>query len=60
MKDYGKNIGSHPYPENIFKDKNGEIKYIEGGLQQGEDLDKILEHFKLIIDELLLPAHAHK
>ena len=48
-----KQIGSKPYPENIFIDKNGIIRYIEGGLGENKDLDLILRHFESIIKELL-------
>ncbi len=56
IKDYIKKIGSYPYPENIFVDRNGIIRYIEGGLSHGEDLEKIIKHFELILEELLSPT----
>ena len=55
IEDYLKYIGSYPYPETIFIDRNGTIKYIEGGLPHGEDLDLVIKHFESIIDELLIP-----
>jgi thiol-disulfide isomerase/thioredoxin len=55
---YLKYIGSYPYPENIFIDRNGTIKYIEVGLPPAEDLDLVIKHFASIIDELLLPTKA--
>lgn len=55
-EDYLKYIGSYPYPENIFIDRDGTIKYIEGGLPSNEDLDLVIKHFESIIDELLLPT----
>lgn len=55
-EDYLKYIGSYPYPENIFIDRNGTIKYIEGGLPDAWDLDLVIKHFESIIDELLLPT----
>jgi len=48
-----KTIGSQPYPENIFIDKNGVIRYIEGGLGDGTDFDKVLKYFESILKELL-------
>jgi thiol-disulfide isomerase/thioredoxin len=48
-----KQIGSKPYPENIFIDKNGIIRYIEGGLGEATDFDRVLKYFESIIKELL-------
>jgi thiol-disulfide isomerase/thioredoxin len=55
-EDYLEYIGSYPYPENIFIDRDGTIKYIEGGLPHDVDLDLAIKHFASIIDELLLPV----
>ncbi|WP_232764045.1 TlpA family protein disulfide reductase [Salegentibacter salinarum] len=46
-RDFIGTIKSYPYPENIFIDKNGVIKYIEQGAS--------VRHFESIIDELLEP-----
>jgi thiol-disulfide isomerase/thioredoxin len=48
-------IGTKPYPENIFTDKFGNITHIERGLPYNEnsDMDVVLEHFESIIEELL-------
>lgn len=48
-------IGSYPYPENIFIDKNGYITNIEGGLPAHKDLDvdTSIEYFESIIKKLL-------
>lgn len=51
--DFIKQIGSKPYPENIFIDRNGNIRYIEGGLSDSKDFDMVLEHFESILKELL-------
>lgn len=55
VNDFIKQIGSKPYPENIFIDRNGNIRYIEGGLGASKELDMVLGHFESIIEELLLP-----
>lgn len=47
-------IGTKPYPENIFIDKNGFIKYIEGGIGSGDNLNSVIEHFETILEELII------
>lgn len=59
-EDFIKKIGSYPYPENIFIDRNGIIRYIEGGLPPSENLDLVIKHFESIIDELLLQTRVNK
>ncbi|MBK6979928.1 MAG: TlpA family protein disulfide reductase [Cytophagaceae bacterium] len=49
-------IGTKPYPENIFIDKDGFIRNIEGGLGKNEDLDLETKYFGSIIEKLLLPT----
>jgi thiol-disulfide isomerase/thioredoxin len=44
-------IATKPYPENIFIDKNGVIKYIEGGI--GNDLNLVIDHFGKILEKLI-------
>lgn len=56
VNDFIKEIGSKPYPENIFLDRNGVIRNVEGGLGDSKDFDIILEYFESIIQKLLLPA----
>lgn len=56
VDDFIKGIGSKPYPENIFIDRNGVIRNIEGGLGVSKDFDMILKHFESLIEELLLPS----
>lgn len=56
MRSYIKSIESYPYPESIFLDRNGTIRYVEGVLPHGEDLDSVVVHFESIIKELLLPV----
>ncbi|MGB3585912.1 MAG: TlpA disulfide reductase family protein, partial [Tunicatimonas sp.] len=46
-------ISTKPYPENIFIDKNGFIKYIEGGIGSGENLHLVIGHFENILEELI-------
>ena len=46
-------IATKPYPENIFIDKNGVIKYIEGGIGSGDNLNLVIEHFEKILEELV-------
>jgi len=55
VESFIKKIGSYPYPENIFIDKNGYITHIEDGLPHHEDMDlnKSIEHYELILDKLL-------
>lgn len=47
-------IGTKPYPENIFIDRNGFIRNIEGGLAKNDDLDLVTKYFESIIEKLLL------
>lgn len=53
VDDFIKEIGSYPYPENIFIDKNGYITNIEGGIPHSENLDLSIEYFERIIKKLL-------
>ena len=55
VENFIKKIGSYPYPENIFIDKNGYITNIEGGLPYHKDMDVNLsiEYFESIINKLL-------
>jgi thiol-disulfide isomerase/thioredoxin len=46
VEEFIKYIGTKPYPENIFIDKQGHIKYIEGGV-------RTIQQFEDIIDELI-------
>jgi thiol-disulfide isomerase/thioredoxin len=46
-------IGSFPYPENIFIDKNGYITNIEGGIPHSENVDLSIQYFERIIKKLL-------
>jgi thiol-disulfide isomerase/thioredoxin len=50
-----KEIGSYPYPENIFIDKEGYIRNIEGPLPSDKDIDINLsiEYFEEIIKKLM-------
>ena len=48
-----KEIATKPYPENIFVDKNGTIRYIEGGLGSGDNLDLVIDYFEKILQELI-------
>lgn len=52
-KEFIKVIATKPYPENIFIDKNGIIKYIEGGIGSGDNLNLVIEHFEKILEELI-------
>lgn len=53
-------IGTKPYPENIFINRDGFIQNIEGGLSNNEDLDLVTKYFDSIIEKLLLPIqHAN-
>lgn len=52
--DYVKRIGSEEYPQNIFIDKQGVLRYIKGGIsfvKKGEIDDG--KEFEIIIMELL-------
>jgi thiol-disulfide isomerase/thioredoxin len=55
VKEYIKKIGSYPYPETIFIDKEGYIRNIEGPLPSHKDMDvnKSIEYFEEIIKKLL-------
>lgn len=55
VENYIKEIGSYPYPENIFIDKEGFIKNIEGPLpnHNDKDLDKSIEYYEQILQKLL-------
>lgn len=46
-------IESYPYPENIFIDRFGTIRYVEGALGNMDDLDLSIKHFEMIIQDLL-------
>jgi thiol-disulfide isomerase/thioredoxin len=48
-----KQIGTKPYPENIFINKNGRIEYIENGLDDREDLDSVIPYFESLLKKLL-------
>lgn len=51
--EYIKNIGTSPYPENIFISKVGEIVYIEGGIPYNSDDKSNLQYFESLIEKLL-------
>jgi len=51
--EYIKNIGTSPYPENIFISKDGEIVYIEGGIPYKSDDKSNLQYFESLIEKLL-------
>lgn len=53
-----KEIGSKPYPENIFISKEGEIRYIEGGLSHNVELDVAIKHFESLLENLLNEYHT--
>jgi|TARA_B110000240_G_scaffold192574_1_gene236960 thiol-disulfide isomerase/thioredoxin len=55
VKEYIKEIGSYPYPETIFIDKEGYIRNIEGPLpsHKGMDVNISIEYFENIIKKLL-------
>lgn len=55
VRNFIKEIGSYPYPENIFIDKEGYIRNIEGPLPSDKDanLNLSIEYFEEIIKELL-------
>lgn len=46
-------ISTSPYPENIFVGKDGKIRYIEKGIPVGGNIEKSIEYFSLIIEDLL-------
>jgi thiol-disulfide isomerase/thioredoxin len=49
-------IGSKPYPENIFINRDGFIQNIEGGLGNEAGLELVTKYFDSIIEKLLLPT----
>ena len=55
VEEFIKQIGSYPYPENIFIDKEGYIKNIEGLIQNHKNMDvnESIEYFEEIIKKLL-------
>ena len=53
IENFINDIGSNPYPESIFIDKNGYITNIEGVLPDHKDLNLSIEYFELIINKLL-------
>jgi len=53
VNEFIKTIGTKPYPENIFINKNGYIEYVEGGLSDHEDLDFVIKHFENILQNLI-------
>lgn len=53
LRPYFKEIGSYPFPENIFIDRNGTIQFIEGMIPKNKDINKETKHFEMIIDHLL-------
>ncbi len=54
LRPYFEEIGSYPFPENIFIDRNGSIRFIEGMIPKNEDKAKETKHFEMIIDSLLM------
>ena len=55
QKDFIDKIATRPYPENIFIDTNGVIRYIEGGILAYE-----AKYFEDILEELLQPTAIHR
>ena len=55
VENYINDIGSYPYPESIFIDKNGYITNIEGPIPHHKDMDVNLsiQYFESIINKLL-------
>ncbi|MEN8885608.1 MAG: TlpA disulfide reductase family protein [Winogradskyella sp.] len=55
VQDFINKIGSYPYPENIFVDKNGYITHIEGPLPShlDMDVDTAIEYFEDILKKIL-------
>jgi thiol-disulfide isomerase/thioredoxin len=53
VDEYIKQIGSYPYPETIFVDRSGQIRFIEGPLNGKNNLDAEILHFESILKELL-------
>lgn len=54
LRPYIKTIESYPYPETIFVDKDGTIRFVEGMIPKNEDINKETKHFEMIIDNLLI------
>jgi thiol-disulfide isomerase/thioredoxin len=55
VESFIKEIGSYPYPENIFIDKEGFIRNIEGPLPSNKNMDvnTSIEYYEEIINKLL-------
>jgi len=55
VESFIKEIGSYPYPENIFIDKEGFIRNIEGPLPSNKNIDvnTSIEYYEEIINKLL-------
>lgn len=55
FNDYIKSLASYPYPETIFIDKEGTIRYIESALppSEGAFVDMEIKYFESLIEELL-------
>ncbi len=51
--DFINKIGSHPYPENIFIDRNGYITHIEGLIHKTDDVDLSIKYFEFILNKLI-------
>lgn len=51
--DFINKIGSHPYPENIFIDRNGYITRIEGGISHTDNVDLSIKYFEFILNKLI-------
>ncbi len=51
--DFINKIGSHPYPENIFIDRNGYITHIERGILHTDNLDLSIKYFEFILNKLI-------
>jgi thiol-disulfide isomerase/thioredoxin len=54
LRPYIKTIESYPYPETIFVDKDGKIRFVEGMIPKNEDIDIETKYFEMIIDNLLI------
>lgn len=53
LRPYIDAIKSYPYPENIFIDRNGIIRYVEGLMPTIGSLDDCTKHSEMILDKLL-------
>lgn len=53
LRGYIKKIASYPYPETIFIDKTGTIRFIESVMPYHEDLDVATSYYESLIDKLL-------